>query len=583
MIKIPIRLTVLGLFLFLSALILGAMFYIQSNLSKELSKEAMNDYFEIVSLKIEKKIEITNNINVALVNSSSAFIKKSNNNNFSKNEEIYLEVFSNILKDTKKLYSIYIGFYDDKFYEVIKLDINEKLRKRFNAKDTDKWLQIEISNTNIKKISLFDKNLLLTSKKIEKNNYKPTQRPWYKNSIKTKNTVRTEPYLFSNIDARGITYSKKIDDKKIFAIDVLINNFSETLNNKHLLKSLESYIFTKKRIILATSATDNKIFKQIIKITKKQDLSNPIQSTVLIDGQNYIYNISYINNTNKIKEYLLSYVLLEEMSSPYKEKFNEINKILILMILLLLPLMWYFASIIVKPILALINESQKVQNREFDNVVPVSSIVKEVEILSISIRKMANSIHNHQTKLEQKVEDRTKELIEKNKELKILSITDKLTNTYNRIKIDSSIDKEIHRVNRYGTKFGIIMLDIDHFKEVNDVHGHLVGDTILVEFSNILKEHIRETDILGRWGGEEFIIISVQADLNKTIQHAEIIRSKIENFAFTKIKTKTASFGVATYQKGETAQQMVNRADKALYLAKDNGRNRVETIEPIEN
>lgn len=579
--KIPIRVTILGLFLFLSAFVLGPIFYIQSNLSEDLAKKAMNDYFKIVTFKIEKNIEIMNETNTAITNSSITFIRNSHSKKFNENEKTYLKIFSNILKNNKNLYSVYLGFSDDRFYEIIKLDINKKLRKRFDAKKTDMWLQIEIKNTTTKIISLFDKNFNQTSIKKVKNTYKATQRPWYKNSIKTNHTEKTGPYKFSNINAIGITYSKKLNNHVIFSVDVLVNDFNTILNNKNDTKSLESYIFTKDKIIIATSSKNDKIFNKILNMDKNKDLHNISQSMVKINNKTYIYDISHIKSDHNKKEYILSYVLLEEMKSPYLERFNTMHQVLLILVLALLPLMWYFASIIVKPILLLINESKKVKDREFDKVTRVSSIVSEVCILSGSIKTMAKSIHNYQNELEEKVEKRTKELHEKNKQLEILSITDKLTNTYNRIKLDDTIELEMQRVARKNTKFGIIIIDIDHFKEVNDTYGHQVGDIILVEFAQILKGNTRRTDIVGRWGGEEFIIICLEADLEELLNLAEILKSKIEQYDFSTIETKTASFGVATYQKSESSEELINRADEALYIAKNNGRNRVETLEEI--
>jgi len=579
--KIPIRVTILGLFLFLSAFVLGPIFYIQSNLSEDLAKKAMNDYFKTTTFKVEKNIEVMNAKNIAIANLATTFIQNTPNEDFTKNEELYLKKFANILEDSKTIYSLYLGFSDDRFYEIINLNIHPEVNKRFKIKKTDRWLQIEILNPSIQIVSLFDKDFKLTSKKELKNTYKPTLRPWYKNSINTNQTKKTGPYQFSNINSVGITYSKKVNQNTIFAVDVLVNDFHTIINTKNDIKSLESYLFNKDKMIISSSTNNNKVFDKILSIKKNKDLHTVKQSTIKIENKTYIYDISSIKSDHEKKEYILSYALLEEMKSPYLEKFNIMHQVLLLLGLILLPLMWYFASIIVKPILLLTKESQKVKNREFDKVVQVSSIVTEVGILSRSITSMAKSIHSYQHELEEKVEHRTKELYEKNRQLKILSVTDKLTNTYNRIQLDNTIEKEIQRANRKNSHFGIVIIDIDYFKKVNDTYGHQVGDTVLIEFSNILKQNTRRTDTVGRWGGEEFVIICVEADLQELLSLATILKEKIEKHTFSTVKTKTASFGVATYKKSESAQDLINRADKALYIAKENGRNRVETLEKI--
>lgn len=167
------------------------------------------------------------------------------------------------------------------------------------------------------------------------------------------------------------------------------------------------------------------------------------------------------------------------------------------------------------------------------------------------------------------------ELSAAKKELDSLYITDRLTGVYNRVKIDEIIDKELKRRERYDTLCSIILIDIDYFKLVNDTHGHLVGDLILKEFAAILKENIRDTDYVGRWGGEEFMIICPQTDQNGALSLAQYLRAKIEEFLFTTVGKKTASFGVATCTEKDDIQSLIDNADKALYKAKENGRNQV--------
>ena len=150
---------------------------------------------------------------------------------------------------------------------------------------------------------------------------------------------------------------------------------------------------------------------------------------------------------------------------------------------------------------------------------------------------------------------------------------------YNRIKLDTALDTAVQRVNRYDEIFGIIIIDIDFFKSVNDTHGHQAGDTILVEFATLLKQSVRQTDLVGRWGGEEFMIICTETNLNNIVTLANKIRTIIDNYDFSIVKHKTASFGVSTYRKGETLEKMIDRADQALYMAKEKGRNQVRTLE----
>lgn len=163
-----------------------------------------------------------------------------------------------------------------------------------------------------------------------------------------------------------------------------------------------------------------------------------------------------------------------------------------------------------------------------------------------------------------------------NRELERLSVTDKLTGLFNRLKLDEVFEREIQRSTRFNQRFSVILLDIDHFKQVNDTHGHQVGDQVLMAVANVLSANTRETDIVGRWGGEEFLVICPQTDQNGVLKFAENLCQIFREHDFPVIHKKTASFGIATYQPGDQSKDIVARADAALYLAKHNGRNRVE-------
>jgi len=169
------------------------------------------------------------------------------------------------------------------------------------------------------------------------------------------------------------------------------------------------------------------------------------------------------------------------------------------------------------------------------------------------------------------------EIEEKNIILEQLAVTDKLTGLYNRRKLDEVLVSECRRAKRFSHTFGIIMVDIDYFKKVNDEFGHQMGDTVLQEFSRIIKSNSRETDIVGRWGGEEFVIISAEINLAGILSLANKLQNAVASYPFMLGEQKTASFGVAVYRKNEEANELIKRADNALYRAKEKGRNRVET------
>lgn len=159
--------------------------------------------------------------------------------------------------------------------------------------------------------------------------------------------------------------------------------------------------------------------------------------------------------------------------------------------------------------------------------------------------------------------------------LEELSITDALTQTFNRMGIDNSISSELDRFKRYGRSFGIILADIDYFKNVNDTFGHDVGDIVLQGIAQTLKNNTRSTDIVGRWGGEEFLIICPEVEKDSIYKLAEILRGRIEQSDFKPAGKVTCSFGTTIANKDDDLNSLLKKADSALYEAKESGRNRV--------
>ncbi len=170
-----------------------------------------------------------------------------------------------------------------------------------------------------------------------------------------------------------------------------------------------------------------------------------------------------------------------------------------------------------------------------------------------------------------------KSLALKSQELETLSITDRLTGIYNRMKLEEVLANEHIRVQRTGQPFTIILLDVDLFKDVNDTFGHQVGDAVLRELAELLQANIRQTDTVGRWGGEEFMIVCPETDREGGVILAENLRQKTSAGIMAHSKHVTCSFGVAEYSAGEGENLLVARVDKALYKAKNKGRNRVES------
>lgn len=157
------------------------------------------------------------------------------------------------------------------------------------------------------------------------------------------------------------------------------------------------------------------------------------------------------------------------------------------------------------------------------------------------------------------------------------ALSDALTGVGNRRLIVDILDREIAKVERYGGDLAVILLDLDRFKEVNDRYGHSAGDRILVEASRLIADHLRRSDLLGRWGGEEFVVLAPETDLPGARLLAERLRMRLAVHRFEGVGEVTASFGVAGHLPGDTGEMILHRADQGLYEAKAAGRNAVRT------
>ncbi len=159
------------------------------------------------------------------------------------------------------------------------------------------------------------------------------------------------------------------------------------------------------------------------------------------------------------------------------------------------------------------------------------------------------------------------------KKLYHASITDYLTGLYNRRFMDEVLQQEMAVSKRYGSYFCILLIDLDNFKIVNDVYGHEVGDKVLIAVAKALKENVRASDVVARWGGEEFLILLRRINLEGALKVAEKIRTLICNLKVPPVESVTVSIGVSCYEGREDVYNVIRKADLALYQAKAQGKN----------
>ncbi len=207
----------------------------------------------------------------------------------------------------------------------------------------------------------------------------------------------------------------------------------------------------------------------------------------------------------------------------------------------------------------------------------------ELGELGETFNKMAAALRTERENLERKVEERTKELLTANERLETLAVTDGLTGVFNHRRFQEALAQETLRSARNARPFSVVMLDVDHFKRFNDAHGHPAGDALLRTLCGVLEGELRATDLLSRYGGEEFAIILPDTTREVALQVAERLRERAAAICRSPdgAHPVTISLGVATFaQDGKTPQEILMAADQALYQAKRGGRDRVVSAGP---
>ncbi|NIC41215.1 sensor domain-containing diguanylate cyclase [Aquabacterium sp. A08] len=232
---------------------------------------------------------------------------------------------------------------------------------------------------------------------------------------------------------------------------------------------------------------------------------------------------------------------------------------------------------IARPLEQLTEAAHRIETRKASPQFPSDLDILEVERLSRSLQSMTHTLLAHEQELEAKVTERTEALQQANAELERRATTDPLTGVFNRRRLEERLDELMQIRQRTGRGFALLVLDIDHFKRINDGHSHDVGDQVLQAFAQVLRQATRVTDFVARFGGEEFVVL-LPEDPSPEDAHtvAEKIRQAVADTGFPVVGAVTVSIGLSLLRPDDTqAKDVLLRADAALYAAKAQGRNRV--------
>lgn len=250
-----------------------------------------------------------------------------------------------------------------------------------------------------------------------------------------------------------------------------------------------------------------------------------------------------------------------------------------------LLLAWWGARVISRPLEVLTGLALRVERGEEGVVLDAGARSAEVRALSVALKGMAGTLiarrqalerSNHE--LEDRVAERTAELAHSNAALERLARHDALTGLPNRRACDERLLLEFERMRRTGLAYAVLVLDIDHFKQVNDSHGHAAGDQVLRHVADLLCRQLRSTDFVGRSGGEEFLVLLPNTPPDEALRVAQKLRHAVDTSAAPVVSHVSLSIGVAMGEPAHgDAEMAVRQADSQLYRAKQNGRNRVES------
>ena len=495
-----------------------------------------------------------------------------------------METARNVIKQRNYAVNFFIdGFFSKTNNTIEFLAADERVQNGPYLADSDKKELLalyKLLGSNSKYVSYiysaYENKELFLPDYTPSEGYDPTERPWYLNVIADKSKLSTGlPYYNLETQDWSFASGKALFSEKRGFTGVISSDspIDAIVDQLHHLGGLyeSSYSFVTKsdgQIILhQDDLMLNKNINAIIDVPVNFYRSEgPIEQSV--NGEQ---KIAYYSHCEEVDWVVVTIVDKQEVTSVIQYK--------IFFYLLLTGaisiLLGFTQSIILsnrfsEPLLQLqckikyIINGQGAQNCAFkypDN---------EIGVIAEEISNLTSKEFYAKSKA---LEKSNEQLEKKNLELQRLSITDPLTELYNRHKIDAELSHEFGRASRYGGTFSLLILDIDWFKKVNDSYGHQAGDSVIKEIAVLLKNSSRDIDMVGRWGGEEFIILCPRINVHQALELADRIRCSIELHSFSINTSITVSIGVAEFNHHETIINLIKRTDDNLYVAKHNGRN----------
>lgn len=437
--------------------------------------------------------------------------------------------------------------------------------------------------------------------------FDPRTKTWFMNAD-AESIYWTKVYSGVQEDVLGISTSYphiSLEGEKIgvFGADIMLDQLSDFMMTMETTENAVVCLIDEDGFIVASSVDEKPFIKKGNSQTRrsvkdsqsmvisqgfdskiKEGLlsSDEVRTSADIEGRKYYYSITKYSRSESLNWHLLIAIPREDFVNDLELIYYRFVVLFLGMIILLFIIYIFISKWILHPVTslntqvkAIIDENwgTQIKTERFDEL---GQLTESFNLMSIKLSEYLNMLMNKQNELEE-INSSLEEIVQnRTKELQILSVTDDLTKIYNKRYLIETLSSHIEMYKKHGMTFTIVILDIDHFKKVNDTYGHIEGDKTLSDVSKFLSSKIRSSDILGRYGGEEFMIIMRNTLLHDAYAAAERFRDELSR---TPVGSKnnfiTISGGVAEYEEDESIIEIIKRADKKLYVAKENGRNKI--------
>ena len=487
---------------------------------------------------------------------------------------VYVESYFKEIINSSKILS--------KNIDLIEADYADKEARARILKILDEYKE---ANENIYYIYAgYTNGLLLINNYDPPPNYDVHTRPWYK-------AIMDRPY--SNAMVVGLLYNEaKTNELLLSTIHVLENperGFTGVLAIDSYTKAIADQIQMRSGIYdSAYSYITDSEWKILVHPDQEligKNLFDVITVVSAVNKYSHFYysyenkkKLAYVNYIPLTNWYLVTTVDETELAAPAVRNLGlYFLTVLALVVVISILNAQIWGRKFMTPLIALRDRVEHIVRAEEEKI-EYRFPNNELGQIAMNIEKLTGSALMEKTrKLEAantKIMEINSELEEKNKLLESLAIHDFLTSSFNRRKLEEILEENHEKYLRYRLPYSLIMYDIDRFKSVNDTFGHQAGDTVLQEVSKLAGENIRKTDVAGRWGGEEFVVILFNTKLETAADVAEKLRLLVQNHQFEISKHITISLGVGEIAENETLDDFIRRTDRYLYKAKETGRNK---------